>query len=95
VPQKNTWSNKYAGFVERGTSPLDHRAVIALAQFVKDNFPSHSGSASFNHNPWPKGLFRKRSAFLFNIWQHLSLECPKKRLFAINLGSSRGVPFAH
>jgi hypothetical protein len=65
-----------------GTFPLDHRAIFALAPFVKDNFPGHSGSASFNH----KGLFRKRSAFLFNIWQHLSLECPKKRLFAINLG---------
>jgi hypothetical protein len=57
VPQKNTWSNKYAGFVERSIFPLNHREAMALVPFVKDNFlaillllisiTTHSQGASF------------------------------------------------
>jgi hypothetical protein len=51
VPQKNTWSNKYAGFVERSIFPLNHREAMALVPFVKDNFPAILLLAYFNHDP--------------------------------------------
>jgi hypothetical protein len=37
---------------------------------------------------------RKKGAFLFKIWQHLSLECPKRRFFANQRALFCGVTLA-